>query len=188
MGLGSSTGGLGWGTTSTVKVAQTFTPTFTADVCCIRVKLSKTGSPTDNIECKIYTDGTTEPGTLVATSTNTVAGTDLTTSLVEKTFDFSTGDNLTGATKYWVVFSRTGSTSNTNYYKILYETKTSQFYTGGSLWGYSTLWEEYDYAYWGEYIHISFSEFYYCPPPHMVLTSGTIFDESKVGSIYRLPR
>ncbi len=84
----------------------------------MNLNLAKVGSPTDNITIRIETDSAGLPsGTLAnANATATVAGTGLTTSLVDTTVTFAGAFTLTAGTMYWVVLNRDGALSDTNYY------------------------------------------------------------------------
>lgn len=80
------------------------------------LNLLKTGSPSDNVRASLQADSGGDPsGTLLTSAT--VAGTSLTTSLANYTFDWA---DFTAAadTRYWLVFDRTGATSDADYYSI----------------------------------------------------------------------
>ncbi len=108
------------------KVAQS----FTADglyVDKVTAYVGYAGTPTDSIQCKIYSDNLNEPGTLLATST-TYAIASLTNSGATQDFEFKDSDftqQLRPGSKYWIEFSRTGSTSDANYYTVYYEVSAS---------------------------------------------------------------
>jgi len=93
-----------------------FIPSTTGTLCRIDCTLRLVGSPTDAVSMKVYIDnGADQTGSLVATSTNTIPYTGLTTTLTTKTFTFTSGI-VNAGTKYWWVVYRTGSNDGTNYY------------------------------------------------------------------------
>jgi len=110
-------------------VAQRWLPAVgtTYFICGLDVFLSKTSTPTDAVQIKVWRGGS-KPGTgtlLVATSgapigVNTILASDLTTSLVLKSFVwdncFSVQGN--GSTAYWFQLSRTGSEDVLKYYNV----------------------------------------------------------------------
>jgi hypothetical protein len=96
--------------------AVRFTPT--AGNCeGIRLTVRNIGSPTDNLQVKLYegTLDTATPGTLLATST--VLNADLPTTWTTVDFLFATPPTLTAAVHSFVV-SRTGSRDASNYWGV----------------------------------------------------------------------
>ena len=100
---------------------------FTADgpfIGKVTAWAGKAGTPTDKIVCKIYSDDTNAPSsTLIATSAGLEA-TDLATTPEAENFIFTFSDynySMRTGDKYWIVFDRTGSASDTNYFKIHYK-------------------------------------------------------------------
>lgn len=92
---------------------QSFTITGLTRIHNIKVYLRKLGSPTWNIQCRVYSwIGTT----LVATSTNTISAAALTGAATEQTFTFTPFDTNTGT--YTFVISKDGTTSWSNYIGI----------------------------------------------------------------------
>lgn len=83
----------------------------------IHIFLRKVGTPTDNVTIALMgnPDDLT-PTTVLATSA-AIAGTAMTTSLVEYTFAFTPYVLATGAS-YFIVVQRSGAASNSNYYQI----------------------------------------------------------------------
>jgi len=109
---------------------------FTADGPYIRkvtTLVGSTNSPSDYIVCKICKDtgkDTTvnEPddADIIATSANVSVGTSQAVTATDFTFtesDFT--EALIAGLTYWIIFDRTGSASNTNYYLLRYETSAS---------------------------------------------------------------
>lgn len=107
------------------EVAQSFTADgpYVGDVTAYAAKV---GTPTDNIVCKLYSDST-GPYELIATSDG-LSATDLSETPEAETFTFEFKDYSRGlivGKKYWIVFDRTGSASDTNYYSISYKGTSS---------------------------------------------------------------
>ena len=84
----------------------------------MKFQLFKTGSPTDAIQCQLYSDSSGEPGTLIDTASNTVSGAGLTGTKEIHTFLFDAGNFLNVSNGYWLVLSRTGSQDVSNYYNV----------------------------------------------------------------------
>jgi len=99
------------------------------DICNIRLRINKYGSPTDNLKVSLYSDGTGEPGTLLDEADNMVSGSSLTTSAQVVNFSFTAGYTLGYTQYYWIVVERTGSISNSNYYEMSVST-TGTYYAG----------------------------------------------------------
>lgn len=100
---------------------------FTADgpfISKVTAWAGKAGTPTDTIVCKIYTDSSDDPSTeLIATSTG-LDSDDLASTPAAEDFVFNEQDfsqPLKKGLKYWIVFDRTSTASDTNYYKIHYK-------------------------------------------------------------------
>jgi hypothetical protein len=129
------TGGTGY-----LELGQTFTTgTEFTSIQSIVLKLKKVNSPTDNLIIEVYQ---TDKTTLLGTS-DSVAGSSLTTSAADYTFAFSTPVLLEASTQYFFKIKRSGAYDNTNYYE-LYD-QNSDAYAGGAWWrnvsgvGWSTL-------------------------------------------------
>jgi hypothetical protein len=101
---------------SVIKVGQTFSCDVNAMINKAMFKLLKGGSPTGNIWAELYaitgTFGSTAipTGSALATS-DTILAQDLTTSLVEKTFNFTYGTQLQSGTNYAIVVCFEGGSS-----------------------------------------------------------------------------
>ena len=104
---------------------------FTAD-CEFLTKISawagKGGTPTDKLECKLYDDNSNKPGTLMNTSTTQLGASDLSDTPALESWEFNPAEQtkrMNYGDKYWIVFRRTGSDNDSNYYKINYKDGTS---------------------------------------------------------------
>lgn len=115
------------------KIAQSFTPSTTADIAQVILKLYKTASPTGNMFVELRADSSGVPsGTVTATSSTLDVSTLTTSSSGElKTFTFTAGTSLTASTLYWLVLNTDYGVSTVNWVGVL--TKgTSSSYAGGS--------------------------------------------------------
>ena len=114
------------GYTGQTKVEQSFqvATSFSAKYCL--VELRKTGSPTDNL---VWNLRQAQDGGSIATGS--IAGADLTTSLVVYTLDFGDYIRFSGATAYRIEFSRSGALDAVNYYNI--GTQLTGTYANGTL-------------------------------------------------------
>lgn len=135
------------------RLGQSFVPSVTKDLCAVEIKLVRDNEPgqVDNIVVKIYDDNSGEPGTLLGTSTNQVAGSSLpivADGAQAYQFQFD-GVSLTQSETYWWVVSRTGSLDEDVYYytsisytnpypsgHVVYEDDVPswQSYTGGDFY------------------------------------------------------
>lgn len=98
-----------WYNTSLRDWWQSFGVMWNRTLTSIKVSLLKTGTPTGNLTCYVYSDQWT---TLVATSSNTIAESSLTTSYTDQTFTFA-WESLTQWTYYIkIADDRADSTSN----------------------------------------------------------------------------
>jgi hypothetical protein len=115
---GNDTDNNGLSTSGVNRILYSSFVTATGDaITKIRVRLLKVGSPTFNIQCKLYTDsGGSGPTStqLGVTSTETLGSATLTTSYADYEFTFSPGLSVANGTKYWVamVASADGDGSN----------------------------------------------------------------------------
>lgn len=103
------------------KYAVGIIPRSTVTSSTIYAAICKTGTPSDNIQITVQTDSSTAPsGTPITNGTSTaVTGASLSTSSITyQAFSFSSPFTLTAGTRYWIVFERTSSLSDTNYYYI----------------------------------------------------------------------
>lgn len=127
------------------EVAQTFKPSVSANIYSFTFYLNSYGNPTDQLKAQIFSDGITAPGILLATSINNISVGSIQNFY---TFTFPVGIKLAKNVTYWVVISRTGSISETNFYTIWgndeasydpYARGTIYFQTLGDTW--------FDYSY-----------------------------------------
>jgi hypothetical protein len=118
-----------------VKSADVFQFASAVDVLYVEAQLMKGGSPTDNIIMSIQTDSAGSPSGSVVGSSVTFAGSGLTGGMVKYLIKFPPTTQLSAATNYWLVFERSGSTSDTNYYAVGGNAtdNTAKDYTG-SVW------------------------------------------------------
>ena len=142
----ASPGSRTFGETTTPQYAQSFTPSADILLSVVQVPIAKTNSPTDNVTCKIYSDSSNQPGSLIATALGEAVGSALPVSggSVPPMVSFQfTPFTLSTSTQYWVVLGRTGTLSDTNRYTW---SASSENIAG---WGYAvhngTAWSgEYD--------------------------------------------
>lgn len=88
----------------------------------------KNGTPTDYLKCMVYNDSSNAPGTLVATSRTLLGDADLADTAAAEEFFFDSAGfayPLQKGEKYWVVFDRTGSASDSNFFEIHYKGTSS---------------------------------------------------------------
>lgn len=138
----SNVGGV-TGDLTAIDRAQSFTTTSAGNITRLRVFLSRFGSPTDGVQAKIYTNNAGVPGTLITTSTNTIALADMPLSsqngnFKEAIFTFPENQSLSNATRYWFVIDRTGAASSTNYYSVEGSSATDYGTEDGMIWNGSS--------------------------------------------------
>ncbi len=101
---------------------QSFKPSISAELCNIAVKLARVGSPTDNLQCKLYSltaEGI--PDTLLATADNQIDGNNLSTTHAIYNFQFTSSHIVVhSANNYAFAISRTGSYNSSNLYSYIY--------------------------------------------------------------------
>ena len=91
----------------------------TASYRYVGLKVQRVGAPTDNFIVQIAANvaGSPDaPGTILQTAS--VEGASLPTSMSWVTFTMPATQQMTAGTKYWIVFSRSGAASGSNYYKV----------------------------------------------------------------------
>lgn len=107
--------------TATTRTGFSFTTIKAMNLSKVACKLRKNGAPTDNLNAYIYADngtGTGPTGAILGTSAN-VAGSGLDAEGYTWTeFSFSSPVALSAATIYWIIISRSGANSTSNYYWI----------------------------------------------------------------------
>ena len=111
---------------------QDLAQSFTADsefLTKISAWAGKGGTPTDYLECKLYTDeGNNEPTTVMNTSTTQHSATTLADTPELESWEFNPATQtkkMVFGDKYWIVFRRTGSDHDTNFFEINYEDSAS---------------------------------------------------------------
>jgi len=123
-----------FGTTSNPERAQSFKAL--GDATKVRVHVSKSGGPEDNLEVTIQSDSSGSPsGTVLGTAT--LAGSDLTTT--GTWYDLTLSADLTDGTTYWLVFGRDGANDNINYYRT-YSVASSVRYADGNAAVFTSSW------------------------------------------------
>jgi hypothetical protein len=105
---------------SSTRRSQSFTmPSGGGSVGQVAMFLTKTGTPTDNLQMDIY--ATNGAGLVTGTSlgsATTISGSSLSTTMTQYTFTFSSPVALTGSTQYAAVISRSGGNNTSNYYNF----------------------------------------------------------------------
>lgn len=105
-------------TVAGVKVAQKFSlpsaGSWTVDKIAIRCTV--TGSPVDNLVVGLYSDSAGSPGTLIEEAVKD--GTEVTTAMNWNEFDFGNTNTIAYGTDYWIVVSRSGVNTHSNFYVI----------------------------------------------------------------------
>src|SRR5207344_3622550 len=94
-------------------------PTGGLSIGSVSASLARSGTPTDNIQVDIYlTDGAGKPVGALLGSSNTVAGSTLTTAAngASCLFTFATPVPVSPSTQYAAVIRRTGAFDTLNYY------------------------------------------------------------------------
>jgi hypothetical protein len=99
--------------------ATKFTPSVTANIGKVSLRLCKIGAPTGNIWVEIcaYSNDATGPGATLAQSDNvdvSTLNTSTTTGALQD-FIFSTGYSLAANTTYWIKYNGDYTRSNTNH-------------------------------------------------------------------------
>lgn len=112
--------------------------TWNADKVALR--LQRVGSPGDNVKIELCADSSGNPGTVLDSAT--IAGSSVYTEMNWTEFALSNTQPLALSTDYWLVVSRTGSASLTDYYVVGideglgYASGNMKVYTGS--WGAHT--------------------------------------------------
>lgn len=149
-----------FGTAAFQKMAQSFKPAVTGTLSRIDIDLGKSGSPTDNLQLELYTDG---PGTLMATS-NVISMTTLLSGFGNSTrcsFTFSS-QTFTANTTYWMILSRTGALNESNFPRIFTSADNPDPYTRGAMYYFSGgAWSNYSTVLGGGFFYdFVFREYY----------------------------
>lgn len=103
--------------TARTRVAVKFVPPNDCTVSRIGCVLIKTGTPVDNVQGEIYSDSGGSPGSSLAAAATIVAGGTV-SATVSSIFSGAYSATLTGGTTYWIVFTRSGAVSGTNFYSM----------------------------------------------------------------------
>jgi len=98
--------------------AQGFSAGASGTLDKIKIDIKKNGNPTDNVQISIQADSGGDPSGTDLTSVETISGSSLTTSFVQKTVTFSSTTSVTSGTTYHLVVKRSGSNDGSNYYSL----------------------------------------------------------------------
>lgn len=127
------------GHTSSQKVAIQFTTGGAASVTDVMLRLSAIGGPTDNLQAQIFTNNSGEPSTTQVGGTASIASSDLSSTIALYHLTFASAASLSASTTYWLVLSRSGTLSSTNYYQsAASNTSFTSVYHNGTSWGSTT--------------------------------------------------
>lgn len=127
------------GMTSGVQsVAFPFTVTEDADSILPHVTVAKNGSPSDGLDVEIWSDSGGAPGSPLSGTSHIDSG-DITTSCTSVA-GTSASIALTNGNSYWLVYTRTGSQDNTDFYWDCFSNNSG----GGTQAFYSGSWHSYD--------------------------------------------
>ena len=128
-GMSTDQGDTGGGDLKGISVGQSFTVPYTLTLSSVIVKVGRiTSDPGDSLKIAIQADSAGSPSG-VDLGSATKLWTALNGTPQEETFSIAL--TLTVATTYWIVASRTGGTSATEYYLLRYE--GSNAYANGRL-------------------------------------------------------
>lgn len=110
-----------------------FVASNTETMSQIKLRLRTFGSPTDNVQVKIESDGSGAPsGTVLGTAS--IAAGSLTSTFTDYTVNFDSSVSVSNGVTYWVVGDRSGTGSNTDAFEAGYDGSgsSSQFYYSGA--------------------------------------------------------
>lgn len=116
------------------RIAGKWTTSETGYRCTATVKLIKGGNPSGNIFLRIYSDSSSTPGDILATS-GTIAASSVNTSSATYSFTFSSPVYLETSTSYWLSIETDTLNDNSNYIKPYYNQST-----GSGVSYYDTSW------------------------------------------------
>jgi hypothetical protein len=122
---------LAFGSESVKKIGQVFTPSISGRLEKIITTIGNGFESTDEVVVKIHTDEFGEPGTLLATSTNSFDGSTHAWTDPDITFEFTFDLSLIieSASQYWAVFERTGTLDGDDTYIL--KQANDDLYTDG---------------------------------------------------------
>lgn len=132
----------------------------------LKVRLKTNGSPSDNAIIRVETDSGGSPsGTLAdANASAIITSASLSNSYVDTTVTFSGAFTPSLGTPYWLVFQRSGSTSNSDYY-----------FVGSNANNINALNQQSSYT--GSWASQGYSSAFYCSSAAGFLTSGIIVNQ-----------
>lgn len=135
--------------------AQSFTALRDGNIYHVYSVIMRSGAPSDRVRLSIYADSAGEPGSLLGTSgvevdlsTQPTAGSlfpgggAFTNSAIYPStviehrshFSFSPGVSVAEGIRYWVVWERTGSPDNLNYFSVLGTNNGNHLGESGRVW------------------------------------------------------
>lgn len=107
-------------------LAREFTASATGTwrVKNVLLKVKKVGSPSDNLQVQLVSNGGSHSYTNIETAT--VAGSNLPINYSWVEIEFSGNNTITGGYDYAIIISRTGSPSTTDYYEVQLDDESSE--------------------------------------------------------------
>ena len=118
-------------TASAERIGQSFTAIASNFLTSVTLSLRRVGLPDANIICEIYTNSSGSPGTLIATSTNSIPASSLTGTYTTYTFNLPPTPVDSGVI-YWVVLRAVSVITLTASDYVEAEDNTSNPYAGGT--------------------------------------------------------
>lgn len=117
-----------------VKIAQKFSlpaaGSWTVDKIAIRATIA--GTPADNLQVALHSDSSGSPGTQLEAAV--IDGTEVTTAMNWNEFTFANTTTITYGTDYWIVVSRSGVNTHSNFYQIDMDEDVGYARGGMKLW------------------------------------------------------
>lgn len=115
--------------------AGSWTTSDAYSICKIKLEIAKTGSPTGTVTCKIHSNDSNKPGTVLGTSSVTYEYSEISTSYAYLEFTFSPAISLDTATRYHVSVTSDTLNDADNYFKLRYNNSGTEY-----LSSYATSW------------------------------------------------
>jgi len=122
--------------------AQPFEATVTGELLSVEISNKfDVGTPTDGVFISLYSDNAGTVGTWIADSNSHPASEMNGSTCTKLTYTFDSG-SLTSGTSYWLVYDRTGTRDDSNFYANCgtygYTPLAARFYNGlGGSWHYA---------------------------------------------------
>lgn len=105
------------GQSTNARRGQSFEVASPETLNVVAVKLTKEGSPADDITLEIQSNSSDRPSGTVLETASTVSGATLTSTSTWYDFTLDAPLALSASTQYWIVVGRSGATDNTNFYR-----------------------------------------------------------------------